>query len=89
MVHFGAKFFYNAMPSSQECMKTIRRNKLESVFCNVDTAFKIYLSLPVTDCSTERAFSKMARVKNDLHASMLNLCLNKLCSMTIKVAVLR
>ena len=75
--------------SALECLQAIRRNKLESVFPNVDIAYRIFLTLPITNCSAERAFSKMAIVKNDLRSSMLNDRLNALCLMTIERTLLK
>ena len=75
--------------SALECLHAIRRNKLESVFPNVDIAYRIFLTLPITNSSAERAFSKMAIVKNDLRSSMLNDRLNALCLMTIERTLLK
>ena len=75
--------------SALECLQAIRRNKLESVFPNVDIAYRIFLTLPITNCSAERAFSKMAIVNNDLRSSMLNDCFNTLCLMTIERTLLK
>ena len=75
--------------SALECLQAIRRNKLESVFPYVDIACRIFLTLPITNCSAERAFSKMAIVKNDLRSSMLNDRLNALCLMTIERTLLK
>ena len=75
--------------SALECLQAIRRNKLESVFPNVDIAYRIFLTLPITSCSAERACSKMAIVKNDLRSSMLNHRLNALCLMTIERTLLK
>ena len=72
-----------------ECLQAIRRNKLESVFPNVDIAYRIFPTLPITNCSAERAFSKMAIVKNDLRSSMLNDRLNALCLITIQRTLLK
>ncbi|XP_065664544.1 uncharacterized protein LOC136086191 [Hydra vulgaris] len=75
--------------SALECLQAIRRNKLELVFPNVDISYRIFLTLPITNCSAERAFSKMAIVKNDLRSSMLNDRLNTFCLMTIERTLLK
>ena len=59
------------------------------MFSNVEVAFGIYLSLPITNCSAERAFSKMALVKNNIRSSMKNPRLNALCLMTIERSLLQ
>lgn len=64
------KFFDSATPSTQECMKVIWRNKLESIFPNAKVAFWMYLCLPVTNCSAERVLRRW-QVKN------VFICLNE------------
>ena len=84
-----SKFMANENISVLECLQAIRRNKLESVFPNVDIAYRIFLTLPIANCSAERVFSKMAIVKNDLRSSMLNDRLKALCLMTIERTLLK
>ena len=84
-----SKFMANENISALECLQAIRRNKLESVFPYVDIAYRIFLTLPTTCCSAERAISKMAIVKNDLRSSMLNDRLKALCLMTIERTLLK
>ena len=45
--------------------KLIKENGLESAYPNVNIVLRIYLSLMVTNCSGERSFSKLKRVKNE------------------------
>ncbi|XP_050065265.1 zinc finger MYM-type protein 1-like [Aphis gossypii] len=42
---------------------------LEEVFPCIFTSLKIYLTIPVANCSAERAFSKLTRVKNKYRTS--------------------
>ena len=52
-----SKFMANEKNTSAlECLQAIRKNKLESVFPNVDIAYRVFLTLPITNCSAERAF---------------------------------
>lgn len=89
MVQFS-KFIKDSDASSpEEYLQIIKKNKLESVFPNTCIAYRIYLTLPVSNCSAERAFSKMARVKNDFRASMTNERLNSLSLMSIERRLLR
>lgn len=76
-------------PSPLEALETIKGNKLESLLPNVYVAYRIYLTLPISNCSAERAFSKLARVKNDLRSSMTDERLNALSLLTIERDILR
>lgn len=53
---------------------------MQSVFPNVETIFRIFLTLMISNCSGERSFSRLKRVKNECRASMLQ---RKLCSLSI------
>lgn len=44
--------------------KWFNENELINVFPNLYIALKIYLTIPSSNCSAERAFSKLKRVKN-------------------------
>ena len=45
-------------------------------FPNVNVAFRIYLCMLVTNCSGERSFSVLSRVKNEIRTTMLDERLN-------------
>ena len=64
-------------------------NSLESCFPNVEIALRIYLSLMVTNCSGERPFSKLKRIKNELRNTMDQNRLNNLTLMSIEHELLR
>ncbi|KAJ8875731.1 hypothetical protein PR048_023630 [Dryococelus australis] len=49
----------------------ITENSLECCFPNVETALRMYLSLMVTNCTGERSFSKLKRIKNELKTTMI------------------
>jgi hypothetical protein len=48
----------------------LRGNNLDTVFLNVDIALCILLCMAITNCSAERYFSILKRVKNYLITSM-------------------
>ncbi|CAM4509097.1 unnamed protein product [Leuciscus chuanchicus] len=48
----------------------LRRRKLHTVFPNTDIALRLFLTMPVTNASGERSFSKLDLVKNRLRSSM-------------------
>ncbi|KAF7646201.1 hypothetical protein LDENG_00191670, partial [Lucifuga dentata] len=57
---------------------------LHDIFPNVDIAFRLYLTLPVTNASGERSFSKFRLVKNRLRSTMGQERLNHLTLMSIE-----
>jgi hypothetical protein len=69
--------------------KLIMSDNLESVFPNIAIALRIYLCLMVTNCSGERSFSKLKRVKNELRSTMRQDRLNHLTLMSLEHEVLR
>jgi len=77
------------MPSALKCLHIIHDNKLNSVFPNVEVAYRLYLCLPVANCSAERAFSNLKRVKNELRSTMKNPRLNALALMIIERSLLK
>eukprot|EP00079_Xenopus_tropicalis_P035792 XP_017949563.1 PREDICTED: zinc finger MYM-type protein 1-like [Xenopus tropicalis] len=48
----------------------IQDHSLADCYLNIDTAFRIFLTLPVTVASCERSFSKLKLIKNYLRSSM-------------------
>lgn len=77
------------MPSTLKCLQIIHDNKLNLVFPNVKIAYRLYLCLSVANCSTEKAFSNLKRVKNELSSTMKNPLLNPLVLMTIERYLLK
>ena len=52
--------------SAVELLKMLRLRKLHTVFPNTDVALRLFLTMPVTNASGERSFSKLALAKNRL-----------------------
>lgn len=52
-------------------------------------ALRIFLTLPVTNCEGERAFSQMARIKNELRATQTQQRLSALSLMAIESQLVR
>jgi hypothetical protein len=48
----------------------IVENDLQATFPNVETALRMFLSLPVANASGERSFSHLKRIKNVLRTTM-------------------
>lgn len=51
-------------------LKEIKSLGIENTFPNVETALRIMLAVPVTNCSSERSFSALKRIKNCLRSSL-------------------
>ncbi|KAF2903984.1 hypothetical protein ILUMI_02194 [Ignelater luminosus] len=66
----------------------LKENKIEDTFPNVEIALRIFLSMMVTNCSGERSFSKLKKIKNKLRSSMLQERLS-LSLMSIECDVLK
>eukprot|EP00918_Siedleckia_nematoides_P060910 GHVU01132956.1.p1 GENE.GHVU01132956.1~~GHVU01132956.1.p1 ORF type:complete len:470 (+),score=51.20 GHVU01132956.1:601-2010(+) len=63
-------------------------DKLEQVFPNVTTCLRIFLTLMSSNCSSERCFSKMNRVKNMHRTTMGQERLNDLVIMSMEADIL-
>ena len=72
-----------------ELYKIIMDYKIESVFSNVEIALRIFLALMVTNCSTERSFSQLKRVKSPDRSVMVQDRLDSLSLLMIQAKVLR
>ena len=72
-----------------ELYEILIRDKLESVFPNVEIAFRIFLTLMITNCSAERSFSKLKRIKSAQRSIMSQERLDMLSLMYIESDVLR
>lgn len=75
--------------SGRSLLQFIRARKLQSVFPNVDIALRLFMTLPVTNASGERSFSKLGLIKNRLRSTMGQNRLNHLSLMSIENDVLR
>lgn len=51
--------------------KLFNENNLLLSFFNLDTAIKLYLTIPMAKCWAERAFSKLVRINNKYRTSSL------------------
>jgi len=56
--------------SHAEIYRIIIDDNLECVFPNVETSLRIFLSLMVTNCSTERSFSQLKHIKDPNRSTM-------------------
>lgn len=68
--------------------KLIIENSLESCFPNVEILLRIYMTLMITNCSGERSFSTLKRIKSELRNTMGQDRLNNLALMNIECNLL-
>ena len=62
---------------------------MKDSFPNVETVLRIYLDLMITNCSSERSFSKMKIIKNRLRTTLTHERLSNLAIMSIEYDILR
>ena len=72
------------VPVELQYYQLLTENSLDVCFPNLDIALRIYLSMMVTNCSAERSFSKLKRIKNELRNSMGKERLNYLSLISIE-----
>lgn len=70
-------------------LRTFFQDKIELVFPNVSAILRLFLCLMVTNCSGERSFSQLKRIKNELRATMSQEKLSALSIMCIESDKLR
>ena len=58
------------VPVELQYYRLLSKKFLDVCFPDLDIALRIYLSMMVTNCSTERSFSKLKRIKNELRVFM-------------------
>lgn len=75
--------------SPRNMMRLLKEQDLSSVFPNVDIALRLYLTLPVSNASGERSFSKLGLIKNRLRTTMTEGRLNCLTIMSTEYDLLR
>lgn len=51
-------------------LKLIKSLNIEQTFPNVEVALRIMLSIPISNCSSERSFSVLKRIKNRMRSSL-------------------
>ena len=82
-----AKLRSYVTPSQQAIL--LHDEGLADTFPNVNVAFRIYLSMMVTNCSGERSFSKLALIKIHLRTSMTDERLSALCLLDVESSVIK
>lgn len=90
-LHYQLKELANCedVRSAQNICNILHSQNLRDVYPNVDIARRIFLSIPATNCSGERSFSTLKRVKSYLRASMGQDRLNALALLSIEAELVQ
>lgn len=81
-LHFGA--FFKEKNSPKDCLQKIRNLNISHTFPNMEIAYRLFLTLPITNCSSERSFSVLKRIKSRLRSSMTQKNLQAFSLLTIE-----
>lgn len=76
--------FFKEYMSPNDCLKEIRRLNISHTFPNVEVAYRLLLTLPITNCSSERSFSVLKRIKNRLRTALSQNSLQAFSLLTIE-----
>jgi len=57
-------------------LQMIVEDNLSGVFPHIYVAFRIFLSIPVTNCESERSFSALTIIKNKYRCMMDDISIN-------------
>lgn len=77
-------FFINEDTTPLDILKYICSNNLMSIFPNLATSLRVYLTLPVTVAEGERSFSKLKLIKTYLRSTMTQDRLTNLAVISIE-----
>lgn len=69
--------------------RILRNDDLVTLFPNVDIALRMYACTPAANCTAERSFSCLKRVKSYLRSKMTNDRLNSLAILAIEAQLVR
>ena len=71
MIHFCTlikQHHFNSERKEIQMFKFINENEFMHAIPNVSVVFRLYLCLIISDCSGERSFSVLKRIKNQLRS---------------------
>ena len=95
LLHFHIYVKKNHKPEEKSHMshtdlyQIIYKENIQMAFPNVEAILRLFLTLMVTNCSGERSFSSLKRIKNELRSSMSQERLSALSILCIESDKLR
>ena len=75
--------------SHHDLYNSLVEDKIQSVFPNVEIALSIFLKLMISNCSTQRSFSQLKRIRNFKRTAMCQYRLDALSLLCIEADMLR
>jgi hypothetical protein len=72
-----------------EMQQFIIENKIKKVFPYIEIATRMFLSIPASNCSAERSFSALKRIKNYLRSKLNKELLNAYAILHIKAELVK
>lgn len=85
------KHFFGFLKDAQEYPKTIPKiykvlhdNEVKDVYPYIDIALRLFLTIPASNCSAERSFSVLKRIKNYTRSTMTQERLKDVAILTIE-----
>ena len=75
--------------SHLDLYNSLVEDKIQSVFPNIEIALRIFLTLMITNCSAERSFSQLKRIRNTQRTTMCQDRLDALSLLCIEADMLR
>ena len=75
--------------SHLDLYNSLVEDKIQSVFPNVEITLRIFLTLMITNCSAERSFSQLKRIRNTQRTTMCQDRLDALSLLCIEADMLR
>lgn len=88
VVGLGIQKVMNTSPSAGDLLQLLRKKNMQTVFPNTDIALRLFLTIPVTNASGERSFSKLSLIKSRLRSTMLQDRLSHLTILSIEHDIL-
>jgi len=93
ITHFSSYMMTTQLEAQDKNAQGIYRhmynNDLQSVFPNMFIALRLYLTLPISSCKAERAFSKLLLIKNPLRTALKEDKLNALTILSSEQDIIR
>lgn len=79
----------NLIPKTPlQLCKWMYEKNLRDLYPNIDVALRMYVCIPIANCTAERSFSFLRRIKNYLRSTMLEDRLNALAVLCIELDIL-
>ena len=79
----------NTKFNHEELYHIICHDNISLAFPNIETILRLYLSLIISNCTGERSFSKLKRIKNYMRTTMAQEKLVDLCILSMEHDKLR